>query len=328
MQRRQERRQHDGLHRRRRADDGHPHGRTRPRRVALPHAGTRPRRQRLEDMLYRRSGLLGVSGLSADMRRCWQSASTRGGRRSTLFVYRIVRDRLDGGRAGRRRCHCVHRRHRREATLRRVLECRRAAWLGLELDDALNRQARGRISAPGSRISAWALPTDEERMIARYTSQAAGARMIDLSLAVLARRQRLRVRRRADPRLHRLRVRHLGDAAAGAAVPAGGDRAGDPHPRGAGRVADLSAHPRPCRLEAADPDLHRRAGRHPDRHPGARPADEQRHAPASSASRSCWRRRCWSPASASRQGRRAGCAAGSASSPASVPARPGFRDRR
>ena len=45
-------------------------------------------------------------------------------------------------------------------------------WLGLELDDALNRQARGRISAAGSRISAWVLPTDEERMIARYTSQA------------------------------------------------------------------------------------------------------------------------------------------------------------
>jgi acetate kinase len=36
----------------------------------------------------------------------------------------------------------------------------------------LNRQARGRISAAGSRISAWVLPTDEERMIARYTSQA------------------------------------------------------------------------------------------------------------------------------------------------------------
>ena len=39
-------------------------------------------------------------------------------------------------------------------------------WLGLELDDALNRQARGRISAAGSRISAWVLPTDEE--VGRY----------------------------------------------------------------------------------------------------------------------------------------------------------------
>ena len=44
-------------------------------------------------------------------------------------------------------------------------------WLGLELDDALNQQAPGRISAAGSRISAWVLPTDEERMIARYTGQ-------------------------------------------------------------------------------------------------------------------------------------------------------------
>ena len=47
-------------------------------------------------------------------------------------------------------------------------------WLGVELDDALNRQARGRISAAGSRISAWVLPTDEERMIAHYTSEAVG----------------------------------------------------------------------------------------------------------------------------------------------------------
>ena len=45
-------------------------------------------------------------------------------------------------------------------------------WLGVELDDALNTRAQGRISTAGSRISAWVLPTDEERMIARYTSQA------------------------------------------------------------------------------------------------------------------------------------------------------------
>ena len=48
-------------------------------------------------------------------------------------------------------------------------------WLGVELDDALNRQARGRISAAASRVSVWVLPTDEERMIARYTSQTIGA---------------------------------------------------------------------------------------------------------------------------------------------------------
>jgi acetate kinase len=44
-------------------------------------------------------------------------------------------------------------------------------WLGLELDDARNRQGDGRISSAGSRVSVWVVPTDEERMIARYTSK-------------------------------------------------------------------------------------------------------------------------------------------------------------
>ena len=48
-------------------------------------------------------------------------------------------------------------------------------WLGLELDAARNARGDRCISAPGSRVSAWVMPTDEERMIARYTSDAVGA---------------------------------------------------------------------------------------------------------------------------------------------------------
>jgi acetate kinase len=47
--------------------------------------------------------------------------------------------------------------------------CARAAWLGLRLDEAANRAGGPRISTPDSRVSAWVIPTDEERMIAEHT---------------------------------------------------------------------------------------------------------------------------------------------------------------
>jgi acetate kinase len=47
--------------------------------------------------------------------------------------------------------------------------CRRAVWLGIELDDAANRAGVPRISGAGSRVAVYAIPTDEEQMIARHT---------------------------------------------------------------------------------------------------------------------------------------------------------------
>ena len=47
--------------------------------------------------------------------------------------------------------------------------CRDAAWLGVELDPTANAAGGPRISAPGARASAWAIPTNEELMIARHT---------------------------------------------------------------------------------------------------------------------------------------------------------------
>jgi acetate kinase len=49
--------------------------------------------------------------------------------------------------------------------------CRGLAWLGLEFDDAANSRHGPCISRPGSRVSAWVIPTDEERMIARHTHE-------------------------------------------------------------------------------------------------------------------------------------------------------------
>jgi acetate kinase len=47
--------------------------------------------------------------------------------------------------------------------------CRRAAWLGVELDGLANANGAPRVSTPSSRVAAWVIPTNEELMIARHT---------------------------------------------------------------------------------------------------------------------------------------------------------------
>ncbi len=47
--------------------------------------------------------------------------------------------------------------------------CEQAAWLGVELDRAANAAGATRITKPGSRTSAWVIPTNEDLMIARHT---------------------------------------------------------------------------------------------------------------------------------------------------------------
>jgi acetate kinase len=54
--------------------------------------------------------------------------------------------------------------------------CRDAAWLGVELDAAANAKGGPRISAGGSRVAAWTIPTNEELMIARHTRRVIGRR--------------------------------------------------------------------------------------------------------------------------------------------------------
>ena len=54
--------------------------------------------------------------------------------------------------------------------------CEKAAWLGIELDHVANRAGGPRISAAGSRVAVYAIPTDEEQMIARHTLAVLGGR--------------------------------------------------------------------------------------------------------------------------------------------------------
>jgi acetate kinase len=124
----------------------------------------------LEHLLYQHSGLLGVSGVSSDMRELLASTDPRASEAVELFVYRISRELgsmaaalggLDAlvftGGIGE------------HASSIRARVCREAAWLGLELDRAANDAGGPRISAAASRVAAWVVPTDEELMIATHT---------------------------------------------------------------------------------------------------------------------------------------------------------------
>ena len=134
---------------------------------------------RLQSLLYRESGLLGVSGISADMRRLRADSSASATHAVAMFTQRVLREMgammssLQGldvlafsGGIGEH-----------DVTLRHDL-CSRLAWLGLRLDDAANQRADGRavtaIHAPDSNIEIWVVPTDEGWVAAREAAALLG----------------------------------------------------------------------------------------------------------------------------------------------------------
>ena len=124
----------------------------------------------IEKLLYRQSGLLGVSGISNDMRELLASRDTRAEEAVDLFVYRVERElgamvATLGGLDGVVFTAGIGE-HAPE--IRRRI-CERASWLGVVLDSAANERGAERISPEGSRVAVWAIPTDEERTIARQT---------------------------------------------------------------------------------------------------------------------------------------------------------------
>jgi acetate kinase len=125
----------------------------------------------IEDLLYRRSGLLGVSGIASDMRTLRQSKAPEAREAIALFVYRIIREigSMAAALGGVDALIFTAGIGEHDAPTRAevIAGC---AWLGISLDEARNGSGKGRISTQASRVSAWIVPTDEERMIMRYTS--------------------------------------------------------------------------------------------------------------------------------------------------------------
>jgi acetate kinase len=124
----------------------------------------------IEKLIYSQSGLLGVSGISSDMRTLLASEEPGARLAVDLFVYRIRRELgslaaalggLDAivftGGIGE------------NAPLIRSRVGRDAAWLGVEIDEAANAAGSGRISTVASRVGVHVIATNEELMIAQHT---------------------------------------------------------------------------------------------------------------------------------------------------------------
>src|SRR5208283_116728 len=119
----------------------------------------------IEKLLYQQSGLLGVSGVSSDMRTLLASSDARAKFAVQLFVYRIGRElgSLSAALGGLDALVFTAGIGERAAEIRERV-CQAAAWLGVELDPVANAAGHPRISAAGSRIPAWTIPTNEELM--------------------------------------------------------------------------------------------------------------------------------------------------------------------
>jgi acetate kinase len=130
----------------------------------------------VEELIYKRSGLLGVSGISSDMRELLERDEPRARFAVALFTYRIGRElgSLAAAMQGIDALVFTGGIGEHSPEIRERI-CRDAAWLGLALDDDANRSGGPRISTPTSRISAWVLATNEELMIARHTRRLIGA---------------------------------------------------------------------------------------------------------------------------------------------------------
>jgi acetate kinase len=124
----------------------------------------------IEKLIYQQSGLLGVSGVSSDMRTLLASDDPRAAFAVELFCYRIHRElgSLAAALGGIDALVFTGGIGEHAAPVRaRVLQL--AAWLGIEADAAANATQGPRLTMPGSRTRAWVIPTDEELMIARHT---------------------------------------------------------------------------------------------------------------------------------------------------------------
>jgi acetate kinase len=129
----------------------------------------------VEDLIYRQSGLLGVSGISSDMRELLSSADPRARAAVDLFIYRIARElgSLAAATSGLDALVFTAGIGENAPPIRkRVADL--VAWCGIELDPEANDKGGPCITTPQSRVGVWVIPTDEELMIARHTMALVG----------------------------------------------------------------------------------------------------------------------------------------------------------
>jgi acetate kinase len=130
----------------------------------------------LERLLYKESGLLGVSGISQDMRELLASEEPEAREAVDLYCHRLVREAgamaaILGGLDAIVFTAGIG----EHAAPVRERACSALAWLGIDLDREANDAGRTEITRPGSKVTVLVLPTNEEWMIARHTARLVGA---------------------------------------------------------------------------------------------------------------------------------------------------------
>jgi acetate kinase len=129
----------------------------------------------VETILYKKSGLLGISGISNDMRDLLESRDPEAQLAVDYFVYRAAREigamaAALGGVDGLVFTAGIG---ENSAAVRERI-CDASAWLGVDLDREANARNGPRISTRQSRVAVWVIPTNEELMIARHTASLLG----------------------------------------------------------------------------------------------------------------------------------------------------------
>ncbi len=129
----------------------------------------------VETMLYERSGLLGISGASNDMRDLLASDTAEAKLAIDYFVYRAAQaiGAFAAVLGGVDALVFTAGIGEHSAEIRKRI-CEASAWLGIELDAEANERHGPRITTDAARVSAWVVPTDEELMIARHTARLLG----------------------------------------------------------------------------------------------------------------------------------------------------------
>jgi acetate kinase len=133
--------------------------------------------KQVETMLYKKSGLLGISGTANDMRDLLGNEAPAARLAIDYFVYRAAKElgAMTAALGGLDGVVFTAGIGENSAEIRRRI-CAASSWLGIALDEAANASPRGatRISRADSRVPVWVVPTNEELMIARHTGRLLG----------------------------------------------------------------------------------------------------------------------------------------------------------
>ena len=136
----------------------------------------------LEELLYRQSGMLGLSGIGSDLRLLQASGEPAAAEAIDYLVYRIGQSlgALCAALGGLDALVFTAGIGENDAEIRSRV-CRDAQWLGVAIDEAANASHEPRISLDGRAPSVWVIPTDEDRVIARHTLRVAREAAVTLS---------------------------------------------------------------------------------------------------------------------------------------------------